>query len=451
MDETLVKNQLHEVQITGCTSEGQGVTRVAGRVVFVKGALPGERCRIRILKAGRSAVYARIEEMLLPSPQRIVPDCPYYGRCGGCDFRHAAYSEELRIKLERVNDAFQRIGGLALRAEVILPALETERYRAKAIFNVGEDKEGKPVTGFFRARSHEVIPVEDCLLQHTEANRAAAVLRRWMAEQRIPVYREESGTGLIRHLFVRSGMVCVVAAGRPRRTDSLVAELIRELPHLRSVVWNENRSRGNTVLAGEFSTLWGEDQVEVILSGLRFRLSPRSFFQVNPVQAERLYALAVELAALSRGERVVDLYCGTGAIGLLAASRAKEVTGVEAVQAAVEDAEKTAEENGIGNARFLCADAAEAAARFAAEGMKPDVLFVDPPRKGLTPEVIGSIAVMGPSRVVYVSCDPATLARDLKLCQEHGYRAEKAVAVDMFPRTRHCEVAVSMTRAGSKR
>lgn len=439
MDELLEKNQLHEALITGCTSEGQGVTRIGGRVVFVKGALPGEECRIRILKAGKTAVYARIEELLQTSPQRVEPDCPCYGRCGGCDFRHASYQEELRLKLERVNDAFRRIGGLELRAQSILPAPEPDRYRAKAIFNVGEDREGKPVTGFFRARSHEVIPVDDCLLQEPEANRAAAVLRRWMADQRIPVYREESGTGLIRHLFVRSGMVCVVAAGKPRSAAQLISDLRRELPELRSVVWNENHSRGNTVLAGEFTVLWGEDRVEVSLLGLRFRLSPRSFFQVNPAQAERLYALATELAGLTGGERVVDLYCGTGAIGLLAASRAAEVTGVEVVQAAVEDAKRTAVENGIGNARFICADAAEAAARFAAEGMKPDVLFVDPPRKGLAPEVIGSITVMGPGRVVYVSCDPATLARDLKLFQENGFRAEKAFAVDMFPRTRHVE------------
>ena len=439
MDEPLEKNRIHEAAITGCTSEGLGVTRIAGRAVFVKGAIPGERCRIRILKAGRTAVYARIEELLQPSPQRIEPDCPCYGRCGGCDFRHVSYPEELRIKLERVNDAFQRIGGLALRAGEILPAPETDRYRAKAVFNVGEDREGKPITGFFRARSHEVIPVEECLLQQPEANRAAAVLRRWMQENRLPAYREESGGGLVRHLFVRSGMVCVVAAGQPRCADRLIAELRRELPGLRSVVWNDNRSSGNTVLAGEFCTLWGEDSVEVSLSGLRFRLSPRSFFQVNPVQAERLYGLAAAYAGLTGMERVVDLYCGTGAIGLLAAAQAAEVTGVELVRSAVADAERTAKENGIRNARFLCGDAAAAAARFASEGMRPDVLFVDPPRKGLAPEVIGSIAVMGSGRVVYVSCDPATMARDLKLFRENGYRAEKAVAVDMFPRTSHVE------------
>ena len=446
MDKSLEKNQLYEAAITGCTSEGQGVTRIAGRVVFVKGALPGERCRIRILKAGKTAVYARIEELLQASPHRIEPDCPCYGRCGGCDYRHAAYEEELRIKLERVNDAFQRIGGLALRAKEILPAPETDRYRDKAIFNVGEDREGKPVTGFFRARSHEVIPVEDCLLQKKEANRAAAVLRRWMREEMIPAYHEESGKGLIRHLFVRSGMVCVVAAGKPRCTDRLIEDLRQELPELRSIVWNENRSRGNTVLAGEFRILWGEERVEVSLSGLRFRLSPRSFFQVNPPQAERLYAQAVEFAGLTGEERVVDLYCGAGAIGLLAAPQAAEIIGVEIVRAAVEDAINTAKNNGIRSARFLCADAAEAAARFAAEGMEPDVLFVDPPRKGLAPEVIGSIAEMRPDRVVYVSCDPATLARDLRLFGERGYCAEKAVAVDMFPRTRHVETVVLMSR-----
>jgi 23S rRNA (uracil1939-C5)-methyltransferase len=449
MPEPLGKNQVFETVIQGCTSEGQGVARIEGRAVFVKGALPGEKCRIRILKAGKTAVFARVEEMLEPSPNRVEPDCPHFGKCGGCDFRHAAYGEELRLKLGRVNDALQRIGGLDLRAGEILPAPAQDRYRAKAIFNIGTDREGRPVTGFYRARTHEVIPVEDCLLLPDEANRAAAGLRRWMGENRIPAYDEETGRGLIRHLFVRSGMVCVVAAGVPKETESLIGIMRDEVPRLKSLVWNVNRSRGNTVLAGEFRTLWGEGRVEVNLSGLRFRLSPLSFFQVNPPQAERLYAKALEFAGLTGGERVADLYCGTGAIGLLAAGHAKEVIGVEVVADAVEDARETARENGVENISFLCGDAAEAAARFAAEGMKPDVLFVDPPRKGLAPEVIGSIADMSPERVVYVSCDPATLARDLKLFQERGYHAEKAAAVDMFPRTRHVESVVALTRVVS--
>ncbi len=444
MDE-LKKNREYACTVEGCTGEGLGVARIGGRAVFVRDALPGEECRIQILKAGSSAVYARVLERYSASPHRAVPDCPHYGRCGGCDWRHVDYAGELEYKLQRVNDAFQRIGGLSLRAESILPAPAPERYRAKAIFAVGE-QQGRPVTGFFRARSHDIIPVEDCLLQTEEANRAAAVLREWMAENNIPAWDEARGRGLVRHLFVRSGMVCLVAAGPPVYTEALIACLRAALPALRSVVWNENRTRGNTVLAGDFRTLWGEEAVEVTLSGLRFRLSPRSFFQVNPAQAERLYALAVELAELTGGEEAVDLYCGAGAIGLLAARRAGTVTGVELVPAAVRDAEETARRNGVGNIRFLCADAAEAAARFAAEGRRPDVLFVDPPRKGLSPEVIGSIAEMAPSRLVYVSCDPATLARDLKLFGERGYRARRALAVDMFPRTRHVETVVLMSR-----
>ena len=444
MDE-LKKNLEYDCVITGCTSEGLGVARILGRAVFVRDALPGEACRVQVLKAGKGAAYARVLERRSVSPHRTDPDCPHYGKCGGCDWRHTDYAGELEYKLQRVNDALQRIGGLSLRAGEILPAPATERYRAKAIFNLGA-AEGRPVTGFYRARSHQVVPVEDCLLQTEEANLAARVLRAWMEETGVPPWDEGTGRGLIRHLFVRSGMVCVVAAGKPREGERLTAALRAALPGLRSVVWNENREPGNTVLKGQFRTLWGEDSVEVSLSGLRFRLSPRSFFQVNPEQAERLYALALELAELRGGETVVDLYCGAGAIGLLAARRAGQVIGVEVVESAVRDAEETARRNGVSNIRFLCADAAEAAGRFAAEGRKPDVLFVDPPRKGLDPSVIGSVAAMAPARVVYVSCDPATLARDLRLFGETGYRAEKALAVDMFPRTRHVETVVLMSR-----
>ena len=445
MDE-LQKNQEYDCTVTGCTSEGMGVARIGGRAVFIRDALPGEDCRIQLLKVSRTAVYARVLERRSVSPHRVVPDCPHYGKCGGCDWRHTDYAGELEWKLQRVNDAFQRIGGLALRAERIVPAPETERYRAKAIFAVGSDDAGKPVTGFYRARSHDVIPVPDCRLQREDAGLAAKALREWMEAYHIPAWDEMKHKGLIRHLFVRSGMVCIVAAGKPKQEAALIERLRAALPEVKSIIWNVNRSEGNAVLSGEFLTLWGSDTVEVTLSGLRFRLSPRSFFQVNPKQAETLYALAVEAAQLTGAESVVDLYCGAGAIGLLAAPKAKEVTGVEVVPSAVADAGETAALAGIENARFLCADAAEAAAQFASEGMKPDVLFVDPPRKGLDPGVIDSIAVMAPRRVVYVSCDPGTLARDLRLFAEKGYAAEQATAVDMFPRTRHVETVVLMSR-----
>lgn len=440
MGDELRKNQELTCTIVSCTSEGLGVARVDGRAIFVRDALPGESCRIQILKVSRSAVYARVLERFSDSPLRVKPDCPHYGRCGGCDWRHVSYEGELGFKLRRVNDAFQRIGGLDLRASEIIPAPQTVRYRAKAIFAVAEQG-SRAVTGFYRERSHAVIPVEDCPLQTEEANLAAAALRGWMDACRVPAWEEEMGQGLVRHLFVRSGMVCVVAAGEPVHEKALIEAFRAALPELRSLIWNKNTRTGNTVLAGEFRTLWGADTVEVSLSGLRFRLSPRSFFQVNPAQAERLYALAVSMAELTGKESVVDLYCGTGAIGLLAASKAKEVVGVEVVSAAAEDAREAAAHNGIANARFLCADAAEAAAQFAAQGMKPDVLFVDPPRKGLDASVVDSIAAMGPDRVIYVSCDPATLARDLRRFAEKGYAAEKATAVDMFPRTQHCECA----------
>lgn len=445
MDE-LWKNAEYECSITGCTSEGLGVARIGGRAVFIRDALPGEDCRVQILKVSRTAVYGRVLERRSVSPHRIVPDCPHYGKCGGCDWRHTDYAGELNWKLQRVNDALQRIGGLMLTAERIVPAPSEDRYRAKVIFAVGQDASGKPVTGFYRARSHDIIPVEDCRLQSADAGNAAKALRAWMEKYRIPAWDEGKHRGLVKHLFVRSGMVCVVAAGKPSHEKDLVSALLEVLPDTKSIVWNENRSEGNAVLSGDFRTLYGSNTVEVTLSGLRFRLSPRSFFQVNPAQAERLYALAVESAQLTGSETVIDLYCGTGAIGLLAASKAKEVVGVEVIPSAVEDAGNTAVLAGIRNASFLCADAAEAAAKFAAEGRRPDVLFVDPPRKGLAPEVISSIAEMGPRRVVYVSCDPGTLARDLKLFAVKGYQVEKATAVDMFPRTRHVETVVLMSR-----
>lgn len=444
MDE-LRKNAEYECSIVGCTSEGLGVARIGGRAVFVRDALPGEDCRIQILKVSRTAVYGRVLARHSVSPHRIAPDCPHYGKCGGCDWRHTDYAGELEWKLQRINDAFQRIGGLTLTAERIVPAPSQDRYRAKVIFAVGQNADGKPVTGFYRARSHDIIPVEDCRLQSVDAGKAANALREWMEKYHIPAWDEATHKGLVKHLFIRSGMVCVVAAGKPVREKELAAMLLEALPDTKSIVWNENRSEGNAVLSGDFRTLYGSDTVEVTLSGLRFRLSPRSFFQVNPKQAETLYALAVEAAQLTGSETVIDLYCGTGAIGLLAADTAKAVVGVEVIPSAVEDAGNTAALAGIRNASFLCADAAEAAARFAAEGRKPDVLFVDPPRKGLAPEVIDSIAEMEPQRVVYVSCDPGTLARDLRLFAEKGYRAEKAVAVDMFPRTRHVETVVLMS------
>ncbi len=445
----LAKNQIHRVVISGCTSEGQGVARIDGRAVFVAGALEGEECDIRILRAAKGAVWAKIERLIAPSPHRIEPDCPVYSACGGCDFRHVSYGEELNIKRRRVDDAMARIGGLGIRCERIIASPLTERYRNKVIFNIGQ-REGRAVAGFYRPRSHDIIPVPSCLLQKSSADAAARVLCAWMDEFGVPAYDELTGEGVVRRLFVRDAgqgvCVCVIAARALPHSEALTARLREAVPEIKSVVLNLNTTRGNTVLSGDFRVIWGDETVPAELCSLRFELSPRSFFQVNTPQAETLYAVALEYAALSGGETLLDLYCGTGTIGLCAAAKAGRVVGAEIVAAAIEDAKKNALRNGIKNAEFICADAAEAAARFKSEGLAPDVIIVDPPRKGLAPEVIASAAEMAPKRIVYVSCDPATLARDLKLFAGLGYAAQRLTAVDMFPRTSHVEVVSLLQR-----
>ena len=446
----LCKNQLHTVDIEGCSAEGMGIARIGGRAVFVSGALPGERCEIRILKATKTAVWARIERLLSRSSERIEPDCPVYPKCGGCDMRHASYAAELEIKKQRVNDAVRRIGGIELEAEEIIPSPLVCRYRNKAIFNVSA-LGGHAVTGFYRSRSHDVIPVEDCLLQSREANAAAAVLRRWMDEYNVPAYDEASGFGAIRRLFVRgTGLgtaICLVAAEASLpHMEALRRMLLNACPDMVSFVLNVNRSRGNGILSDSFITLWGSDSIDAELCSLRFSLSPKSFFQINTAQAETLYARAIEYAALTGSEHVLDLYCGTGTIGLCAAGKCARVTGAEIIPAAIEDARANAARNGIKNAEFICADASIAARHFAEAGLTPDVIIVDPPRRGLAPEVMDSVVKMAPGRVVYVSCDPATLARDLKLFCAHGYIPRRMTAVDMFPRTRHVETVVLLSK-----
>lgn len=448
----LSKNTVHTALIDGYTSEGLGVAHIDGRAVFVKEAIAGERCRVKILKCGKNVCYAKVEELLSPSPSRVTPACPVFGKCGGCDLMHMDYEEELRFKLQRVRDALERIGGLDVPLTGIVGSEKTERYRNKVIFNVGEQN-GRAVTGFYRARSHDIVATESCLIQAEVSDRAAAALRRWMDRCHVPAYDETTGRGLIRHLFIRhvfgtgQTLVTVVATSRDLpRLRQLIDEIRKSCPEVTGIVINENTTRGNTVLAGEFYTVWGEGQVEDTLCSLRFSLSPRSFYQINSAQAQRLYEKALEYAGLSGRETVLDLYCGTGTITLVMARKALRAIGAEIVEAAVEDAQANARSNGVDNAEFICADAAEAAAQLKEAGIRPDVVVVDPPRKGLAPDVIETICQMGPDRVVYVSCDPATLARDLKLFNERGYKAREATAFDMFPRCAHVETAVLTSR-----
>lgn len=436
----LEKNNIYTARIEGYSSEGLGIARIDGQVVFVHGAVRGELCRVLVMKVLKNAAFGKVTELLEPSPERREPDCPYYGRCGGCDFRHLSYREELWAKRQRVQDALTRLGGSDVEVEEILGAADPLYYRNKSQYPVSAGK-----VGFYRARTHDVVDIEHCLIQKPQADAAAAALRDYMRDFAVPSYDEKTGRGLLRHLYVRTNrrgesLVCVLANGeRLPHEEELVGRLRRAVPDCVGVVLGVNTRRGNTILGERYRTLWGADTLEDELCGLTFRLSVPSFYQVNRDQAEVLYRKAVEYAGLTGGELVVDLYCGAGTITQVMAGGAGRVIGAEIVPEAIEDARENARRNGIENVEFFCGDAAQLAADFAGRGLRPDVICVDPPRKGLAPEVIAAAAQMAPQRVVYVSCDPGTLGRDVKRFAEYGYRVQRAAACDLFPGTRHVE------------
>lgn len=434
--------------IDGYGASGEGVARLPdGMACFVSGALRGETCEVCLDKVGKSAAWGHAKRILSPSPERMVPDCPYDFRCGGCSLRHMTYAEELSFKRQKVADCLRRIGGCEVPLSEIYGAKATERYRNKVQFPVSCD-----AIGFYAAGTHTVTDVSDCLLQPENASRIRQAVKDFMAANGVPAYDERTGTGLLRHLYVRTNragesLCCLLVNGKAFPCESgLVAALRAAEPGLRGIVLGVNETRGNVILGDSYRTLWGDDFLMDTLCGLTFRLSVPSFYQVNADQAEVLYGLTLDYAALTGVETVLDLYCGIGTITLCLARRARRVLGAEVVPQAIDDARENARRNGIENAEFFCGDAADLAARFAAEGTRPDVVTVDPPRKGLAACVIDAIVQMAPRRVVYVSCDPATLARDIKRFSELGYPAQKAAAVDLFPRTAHVETVVLLSK-----
>lgn len=442
----LAKNQEHTVTIEGYGEGGMGVARIDGRVVFVHGALRGEKCRVLILKTLKSVAFAKVLEVIEPSSERITPDCPYFPRCGGCTYRHIRYEEELRLKKQRVQDNLSRIGGSDVTVEEILGARDTLRYRNKAQYPVSKDG----AVGFYRARTHEVIECEHCLLVKPEADAAAEALREYMQSCRVAGYDEKTGRGLVRHLYIRSNaagesLVCVLVNGdKLPKEDRLVTLLRDACPKCTGIVLGTNTKKGNVILGDRYRTLWGSDRLEDTLCGKTFRLSVPSFYQVNRIQAERLYAKAIEFAGLTGQETVLDLYCGAGTITLALSDHAKKVLGAEIVPEAIDDARENAARNGVKNVEFFCGDASDVAKKLARENLRPDVITVDPPRKGLAADVVESIAEMQPGRVVYVSCDSATMARDVKRLADLGYTAQRACAVDMFPRADHVETVCQL-------
>ena len=446
------KNEIFTAEITGFTSQGLGVARYEERAVFVKGAIPGELCEIRLVKITKTAVYGRLEKVLRASPHRIEPLCPHFGRCGGCDLMHMDYALEAELKRQHVCDVLRRIGGVD-PGELPMHGAPTDAgYRNKVQFPVGIAN-GEAAAGFFRARTHEIIPISHCHIQPEEAERVERAVLRWMQQYHILPYDEQTHRGYIRHIFVRRAvvtgelMVClIVNAEKLPKTKQLTQVLLEQVPELTTILYNVNTRPGNAILGEVYHTVYGPGYIEDVLCGLRFRLSPASFYQVNHDQAELLYSRAIALADLHGTETVLDLYCGTGTITLAMSRSAGRVIGVEVIPQAIEDAKDNALRNGIENAEFFCADAGEAAERLAAEGIRPQVITVDPPRKGITPQVIDAIVTMSPNRLVYVSCDPATLARDVKLLEQQGYHYIKGETVDLFPRTKHVETVCLLSK-----
>ena len=446
------KNSLHTLHIDSYTAQGFGVARLEGRVVFIPGTIRGEDWTVQLLKVQKNIAWGRGVELLTPSPARVEPDCPISGKCGGCQYRHMTYEEELRAKWDRVNDALRRLGGLNLELPPVLGAEDPLRYRNKVQLPVAQGKGGLAI-GYFRPRSHDVLDVEDCPLQPMAVTRLRRAFKVWMEQWSVPAYDESARQGLIRHLYVRTNqagqaLCCVVANGKQLpRVSELVDALCQAEPGLIGLVLNVNQADTNVILGPEYRTLWGQDFLEETLCGMTFRLSVPSFFQINWAQTQRLYAQAVDFASLTGQETVLDLYCGIGTISLALAQRAEQVIGAEIVPQAIEDAKANAARNKVENTRFFCGDAGSLAAQLAQEGVRPQVICVDPPRKGLAPEVPSILASMAPERIVYVSCDPATLARDAKRLGELGYWAVKAQAVDLFPRTAHVETVLLLVRS----
>ena len=446
------KNQIIPLTIESITSDGNGIGRAAGIAVFVPLSAPGDILKVRIVKVQKSFCYGIIEEIVTLSPDRIEPSCACFRRCGGCSLQHIRYEAELGQKQRWVRDAMHRIGGFTAEPLPILPSPAHERYRNKAQYPFGKDENGC-FTGFFAPRSHTVIPCGDCPLQpHIFAEIAHSVCR-FADRHNIPVYEEATGQGLLRHLYLRqaakddSVMLCLVINGeRLPHAEEFLRQITGEFPAVSTILLNHNTRRDNVIL-GEWETvLLGDGILQDTLCGVQVSLSPRSFYQVNHAAAEILYREAARLADLQPQETLLDLYCGAGTIGLSMVRPGQKLIGVEVVESAVQNARQNAAKAGLRHAEFICADAGQAAQILAARGERPDVIVLDPPRKGCDSATLQAVVRMAPSRIVMVSCNPATMARDVAGLRELGYPLKCYRPVDLFPRTAHVETVALLSK-----
>ena len=452
---TIKKNDVINLKITSATAEGSGVGKTQdGIAVFVPLSAVGDELEVRILKTKKTYAFGKIERIIKPSDSRIQSDCAEFSKCGGCVWRHISYEAECELKRQKVIDAVTRIGGVSNAVFAPIIACDSiNRYRNKAQLPIGRDKNGNVQIGFYAFHSHRIIDCRDCALQPEIFSRVIELTREFIEITDADIYDEQTGKGRLRHLYIRMGeitgelMVCYVVNGNVLKQEDLLIKMLRDnLPNLRSVIINSNREKTNVILGSKNRTAYGSDYITDELCGLKFKISPFSFWQVNRRQAEKLYNKAKEYANLKSDEILLDLYCGTGTIGLTMAKYCKALIGVEIVEDAIKDAEENAVVNGIENARFICADAPKAAEKLKNEGLKPDVIILDPPRKGCGEELVNTIFKMAPDRVVYVSCDPATLARDLKYFTQGNYSVKEITPCDMFSRTAHIESVCLITK-----
>jgi len=459
------KNQIVTITIEDIGNDGEGIGKYEGYTLFVKGAVPGDVVKVKVLKAKKTYGYAKVEELITPSLDRVTPRCPVAGRCGGCQLQHVSYERQLAYKSAKVKNCLLRIGGISAEkldaiTEPIIGMEEPFYYRNKAQYPVGTDKEGKPVMGFYAGHSHNIIDCTDCAIQEPVNAVILPVVKQFMQEKNIPAYNEETGKGLLRHVLTRVGfktkevMVCLIINGRkfPRAEElaEKVAEAIRGFRaedgtdgyELKSFCLNVNMEKTNVILGQEILPVYGENYITDYIGNIKYQISPLSFYQVNPKQTVKLYEKALEYAELTGNEVVWDLYCGIGTISLFLAQKAKQVYGVEIIPQAIEDAKINSKLNNLNNAEFFVGAAEDVMPAKYKESngtMKADVVCVDPPRKGCEESLLDTVVAMEPKHIVYVSCDPATLARDVKYLESRNYELKKMCPVDQFGHTGHVE------------
>lgn len=453
------KNDELILKIEDMGVDGAGIGKADGMTFFVKDAVIGDVVRAKVMKLKKTYGYARLMELQEASPDRVEPKCPYYRQCGGCQIQALSYEKQLEFKERKVRNNLERIGGFTeIPMEPIVGMEEPYHYRNKAQFPVGTDKDGHIVTGFYAGRTHTIIPNRDCALGLPVNREILDLVIDFMEKYHVSAYDEKTGKGLVRHVLIRCGftskekMVCLIINGKSLPHSEKLVEALRKIDGMTSISINCNTGRTNVILGRKTIVLWGQEYITDQIGEISYEISPVSFYQVNPVQTEKLYGLALEYADLHGEETVWDLYCGIGTISLFLAQKAKQVYGVEIIPQAIENAKRNAVKNGIENAEFFVGKSEEVLPEFyekeAAAGRKAhaDVIVVDPPRKGCDEKLLETIVKMAPDRVVYVSCDSATLARDLKILCENGYELKRARAVDQFCHTVHTESVCLMER-----